>query len=553
MDIKKRKENFILKSNIKHNNKYDYSKVEYIDSLTKVCIICPEHGEFWQTPQAHVRGNSCPLCSNKKRGDTFRLDLNDFIENSNKIHNNKYDYSKVEYINSLTKVCIICPEHGEFYMLPSSHLQGQGCPKCKGKGLKLNEIIDKANKIHNNKYDYSKVVYTKMHNKVIIICPIHGEFEQTLSKHISKKQGCPKCGKIKTIEKKSYTTEKFIELANNVHNFKYDYSKVKYNNIKKEVEIICPKHGSFFQVPNYHLCGHGCPSCGNIISNFENEINDFINSLNIKTIKKERKILNGNEIDIFVPNYNLGIECDGLYWHSELYKNMNYHLEKTLKCNEKNIRLLHIFEDEWINKQNIIKSIISNILHKNENKIYARKCVIKNVDNQIKQSFLNDNHLQGDVISSINIGLYHNDELISIMCFGKKRLNLGHKNVIENEYELLRFCNKLNTSVIGGASKLFKYFIKTYNPNEIISYCDRRYGKGLLYEILGFKFKHFSKPNYYYIIGNNRKNRFKFRKNELVKQGFDKNKSEHEIMKEQKIYRIYDCGNYVFLWTKKET
>lgn len=551
MNINYRKEKFLEKSNIRHHFKYDYSKVEYTDSTTKVCIICPEHGEFWQTPQAHVRGNGCPLCSNWKRGSLKRSDIDVFIEKANKIHNNLYDYSNVKYINANTKVCIICEKHGEFYMTPSNHLMGQGCPKCKGRGLTLDEIIKKAKEIHGDKYDYSKIIFTKMHDKVTIICPIHGEFEQTLSKHISKNQGCPKCGKEKASNSKCYTTEEFIKKAREIHGNKYDYSKTNYNGIKQEVEIICPKHGSFLQIPNYHLCGHGCPSCGNNISNFENEINDYILSLDINTNKRDRYILNGNEIDIFIPNYNIGIECDGLYWHCELYKDNNYHLNKTIKCNEKGIRLIHIFEDEWYNKKEIVKSIINNILHKNTQKYYARKCLIKQVNNNDKKKFLNENHLQGDVISKINIGLYYENNLVSLMCFGKKRINLGYKNKNDDEYELLRFCSKINTNIIGGASKLFNYFIKNYNPNEIISYCDRRYGYGTLYEKLGFIFKNYSKPNYYYIIGNNRKNRFKYRKNELIKKGFDSNKSERQIMLEQKIYRIYDCGNYIFIWNKK--
>ena len=137
------------------------------------------------------------------------------------------------------------------------------------------------------------------------------------------------------------------------------------------------------------------------------------------------------------------------------------------------------------------------------------------------------------------------------MCFGKPRINLGSRNSEEGEYELLRFCNKLYTTVVGGASKLFKHFIDAYNPSLITSYCDRRWSVGKMYEALGFTLSHKSQPNYYYIQGNNRKNRFKFRKSELIKEGFDPNKSESEIMKERGIHRIYDCGTLVFKWIKQ--
>ena len=136
-----KKDKFIEKAIKKHGNKYDYSKVEYVNSVTKVSIICPIHGEFLQTPQAHVRGNGCPKCANKKRGDTFRSNINEFIQKANEVHNRKYIYDKNSYVNATTKIPILCLEHGTFWMTPMAHLSGQGCPKCKGRGLNTNEIV----------------------------------------------------------------------------------------------------------------------------------------------------------------------------------------------------------------------------------------------------------------------------------------------------------------------------------------------------------------------------------------------------------------------------
>jgi hypothetical protein len=215
--------------------------------------------------------------------------------------------------------------------------------------------------------------------------------------------------------------------------------------------------------------------------------------------------------------------------------------------------LIHVFEDEWSEKKDIIKSMLKNILGKTENSIYARKCTISAVDKETKKKFLNENHIQGNVATPINIGLFYGGELVSLMCFGKPRLNLGRKKCFEGEYELLRFCNRLNTTVVGGASKLFKYFIDNYKPSSVISYCDRRWSVGGMYETLGFSFDHNSEPNYYYIDGNNRKNRFKYRKSELVKEGYDVEKSEREIMHERGIKRIYDCGTKVYIWKKRDS
>ena len=183
----------------------------------------------------------------------------------------------------------------------------------------------------------------------------------------------------------------------------------------------------------------------------------------------------------------------------------------------------------------------------NEVKIYARKSEIRNVSSSDARKFLNESHIQGFSNGKYAYGLYYNDELVSIMTFGERRINMGGKK-IEGFYELVRFCNKLNTNVIGGASKLFKRFINDFNPNEIISYSDKRWSTGQLYDILGFKHDHDSRPNYFYVVGDKRENRFKYRKDRLLKEGFDSDKTEHEIMANRGIYRIYDCGCRAHIW-----
>ena len=219
----------------------------------------------------------------------------------------------------------------------------------------------------------------------------------------------------------------------------------------------------------------------------------------------------------------------------------------TKRCEENGIRLIHVFEDEWLYKKDIVKSMILNMLHKTPSKIYARKCEISEVTNKEVKEFLDNNHIQGKCNSSVNIGLYYNGELVSLMTFGKPRINLGSHSQ-EGSWELVRFCNKLNTSVVGGASRLFKHFITKYQPNNIISYSDNRWATGNMYDKLGFVFDHASAPNYYYVIGLERENRFKYRKDRLIAEGYDPNKTEHEIMLEREIYRIYDCGCKVWKW-----
>jgi hypothetical protein len=249
-------------------------------------------------------------------------------------------------------------------------------------------------------------------------------------------------------------------------------------------------------------------------------------------------------LDIYVDSHKIAFEFDGLYWHSELYKPSNYHLNKTELCEEKGIKLIHVFEDEWMFKKDIVKSRIKNLFGLNENKIYARKCIIKVVNKDNKKTFLDDNHIQGTVGSNINLGLYYNDELVSLMTFGKGRIAMGGDS---NQYELIRFCNKLNTNVVGGASKLLKHFIKTYNPNEIISYADRRWSQGDLYQKLGFDFMGTTKPNYWYTKDyRTREHRFNYRKDVLVSKGYNSDKTEFEIMNELGYERIWDCASFKF-------
>ena len=275
--LRKTTNQFIEDSIQIHGDTYDYSKVEYKISGEKVIIICKEHGEFLQTPNSHLSKKSgCIKCSGNGLSNT-----EDFIKKSKEINGDTYDYSKVEYKNAGEKVIIICKEHGEFEQKANNHLNGQGCYKC-GYNMFIfsnNDFINKAKEIHNDKYDYSKINYIKMNEKVIIICKEHGNFEQTPSNHITHKHGCQICAN----NYLSNTTE-FIEKAITIHRDNYDYSKVNYVNNRTQIIIICKKHGEFEQQPDSHLCGSGCKFCGieSMKTKQKTEIDDFIKNANIK-------------------------------------------------------------------------------------------------------------------------------------------------------------------------------------------------------------------------------------------------------------------------------
>jgi hypothetical protein len=298
-----------------------------------------------------------------------------------------------------------------------------------------------------------------------------------------------------------------------------------------------------------------CPLCYPYTtdSQYEYEIIDFIKSIyNGNIIHGDRKILGRKEIDIFIPQLNIGIEFDGLYYHSEICggKNRKYHLNKTKQCQELGIFLIHIFEDEWRSKKSIVESRLISILGKISQKKYARQCNIKEVSSNECNIFLNNNHLQGADNSSIRLGLYHQNNLISIMTFGNLRKAMG-SNAKHNYWELYRFCSLKNNTVTGGASKLFKYFISKYNPLKVISYSDKRWSKGNLYQKLGFIHIHDSRPNYFYTKDHyKRYYRFGFRKSELSKKlsNFDPVLSEWENMKNNGWDRIWDCGCSKYEW-----
>lgn len=277
----------------------------------------------------------------------------------------------------------------------------------------------------------------------------------------------------------------------------------------------------------------------------EIELYDFIKTMDNDAVSCNKKILNGIEIDIYSPKYNIAFEYNGLYWHSEKQgKNKNYHLDKTKLCGDKDIRLIHIFSDEWETKKEIIKQRIIHLFKNNTDKIYARKCLVRAVEQKEKSTFLKTHHLQGDDKSKLAYGLYYNDELVSLITLGHLRLNMGNKKKDENEWELYRFCGK---NVVGGFSKLLKHFINENNPHKIITYSDRNwtpFPQHCFYGDVGFSFVRETKPNYFYTYKyRTRENRFNYRKNVLVKQGFDPNKTEREIMFELGYDVIWDTGN----------
>lgn len=229
------------------------------------------------------------------------------------VHGDKYDYSKVVFKRVDEKVCIVCPVHGEFWQTPRMHLNGNGCKYCAGKDMNTDEFIRRANIKHNGKYLYNKALFLGSHAKLCIICPVHGEFWQQANNHLSG-NGCPKCARENVHMGRCFDKSVFLERSVEVHGDKYNYSMVNYYNIDTNVCIICPIHGTFFQTPYKHInCKHGCPKCNS--SKLENEIRQLLLKHGIKHEEQKTFEWLKNKrpmfLDFYLPTFNVAIECQG--------------------------------------------------------------------------------------------------------------------------------------------------------------------------------------------------------------------------------------------------
>lgn len=408
----------------------------------------------------------------------------------------------------------------------------------------------------------SKLLTTKEKQKNTNIKK-YGFISPTQNSEIKKKQentmlskyGVKYSGESKYLLSKSLNS-RFNNYKSHINDL---YKDLEIINIKEgELGIKCSTCNNIYQIKttllrlrHFRYNVNPCLIC-NPLSSYkftsQNEICKYLNDNNINYIIGDRKILNGKELDIYIAKYNIAIEFNGIYWHSDLFKEKNYHLNKSQTCEMNNIHLIHIWEDDWIYKKEIILSRLNNLLNINTRKIMGRKCDIKFIDNKICRDFINSNHLQGHINSKYNIGLFYNDALVSVMTFGKYRRSLGSKSKT-NCYELYRFCSLLNKVVIGSFSKMMKFFEKNIEVDEVVTYANRDWcNKNNVYQKNGFEFISYTKPNYWYfdkyLI---RKHRFQFRKDKLLKMGYDNKKNESDIMSDIGYLRVYDCGSIKYI------
>ena len=553
---------FLEKAKKVHGDKYIYPNLTTYYNNDKIKIICPKHGEFEQKAELHLKGRGCPKCGIDKVANSQRLTQDEVIKNCKAVGGENYDYSKIKWIDTDHDIELVCKKHGSYWTRYNDFIKKKAkCPACSRENrrkLEERKFKDEMIKKYGNNIVFPKDFnYVNSYTKVKLIYK-NEEFYRKPSVFLKSQLFSTEEKKerinLRGLEKSKKRWANILDELNLIHKNKYEYKKeeieaIKNGELRKDglMHIKCPKHGEFTQTFFDHRNGSGCKKCGienRPIINFskaEREIVDFIKSFyKGEIIQNDRKILNGREIDIYIPELKIAFEYDGLFWHNNV--NNSYKFEK---CKKQGVRLIRITEPEWLKNNNKIKNFIKAIFGFSDKKIYARNCVIKEIDNKIYKEFCAENHLQGFSPATVKLGLFFENELVQIMSFGKPRFN---KKV---EWELIRECSKLGYFIIGGKEKLLKYFERTYKPKSILSYCEKDKFSGKSYIRNGFKLYKESQPSYTYYYKHDyiSLSRLNFQKHKLknLLESFDENLTEWENMKNNGYMRLFDYGNFVFI------
>lgn len=463
---------------------------------------------------------------------------------------NGYTLLSKEYIRNSQRLDYICPVGHRWSITFGDFKSGKRCLLCSIKELAARRRVN-FSKIEDSFREAKYTLLTKedeyINNRTVnlrFICP---EGHSGVIDWSNWKAGnrCGFCKGKRISESKSLSIEHVKEAFENRG---YTLVSDNYVNAQIKIDYICDKgHRNSMTYANFYN-GRKCPQCFAARSKAEIEIYDFVKSYFPDTENNNRTIIHPLELDIVIPSKKIAIEYCGLYWHSELNgTDKNYHLDKLNKCNEAGYKLITIFEDEYVNHKDIVYSRLSNILGISDSeKVFARKCIIKEISYKESKDFLDKNHLQGAGKDKIRLGLFFNSRLVSVMTFSTPSIAKGGV-FKEGVWELNRFSSDINLIVIGAASKLLKYFVKNYDCKSVFSYADRRWSDGGVYKTLGFKFVRDTQPNYWYLTENIRLHRFGFRKSELKSlDNYSVNKTEKQIMFENGFDIIWDCGNKKF-------
>lgn len=553
----KNTEEFIQAAIEKHKDRYSYSSADYAGASRKVIVTCPIHGDFQQVARAHLKGAGCKKCSNGLKAAATRLSNAAYIDKVQAVHGDRYDLSHISYTTSISKIEVHCKLHGAFFPRAGNFLyRATNCPACKHEEtssrsrLNLSTYLARFLSVHGDRYTYTGITYKDQKAYIQVVCKTHGSFSLLAQDHL-RGIGCSKCSR------PVHNHETFLKAAAIAHGDRYDYSLSKYIRALSKVVITCKEHGPFEQTPSSHVsAGQGCPYCASTgPSKGQREIYEFIKALHPDTIM-EHPLAGKSRVDIFVPALNIGIEYHGLIWHSTRFHVDPLNLiHKHKKAAAEGIRLIHIFQDEWESRNSAVRNMLLAAVNKGE-RTFARECEVRPITEQEALDFSESAHLQGGVRSATHYGLWTKEapsNLVAVMSFSGTTSNRTRARD-SSVWELRRYCS-IGT-VVGGASKLFKYFIKVHSPSEVVSYSDTRVFQGAVYSALGFKQDAVSRPSYYYItpgvVKRYNKSRFQLKYlSKLFGSKFDPALTEADNCAKNNWYQLYDCGKVRWVWAKE--
>lgn len=547
---------FIARARERHGDRYDYSEAQYHNSQSLITIGCPTHGPFQQKAAYHLAGNGCAACAGLQP-----IDATTFLKRARACHGDRYDYSQVNYQGWSQPVTILCRKHGPFDQVAKTHATGSNCPACVGLlPITWDDFMTRARAIHGDRYDYAQVRLTNVSTPVTMLCPEHGPFEQRPTDHLNQKQGCPACAGHRPVD-----YAEFVRRAQEIHGDRYTYSEADYQVYKQKTVVTCAEHGPFPVLPQSHTDHQsGCPRCASLrtSSRAEDALADWVTSLGVTVVRNERQVLDGPEIDIYVPERRLGIEYNGSYWHrDQIIKNRRHHEYKVIAAERAGIRVVTIWDFDWQQRQPLVQSWLRHALGvSNLPQVHARACSLRAVTPADANDFYTQNHLQGGVRRhAIHLGLYQAETLVACMTFmqgGSRRGRFGAE-----EWELIRYATA--AQVRGGASRLFHAFCQQYNPQQVWSFSDRQHFSGNLYPALGFVID--GRVAADYRVADKRGLRVwakaawqrRFIPKRLAELGLPVNfdpasdpRSEHQLQDEIGVVRIFDAGKLRWKWQR---
>jgi hypothetical protein len=553
---------FVLKAKEIHGDDlYDYRQFIYVTCQTKGIIICRIHGPFLKTPLHHLqRKQGCKQCSNLEKSIRSTLTLEQFAAKARKVevHGDFYDYSQFIYVNNKTKGIIICPIHGPFNLSPAHHLSGYGCHPCAMLKSKQNAVEKWGVDHHTKTATYrEKVKRTSQERFGFDHRSKAPDFRDSMKKTNIERYGVEFVSQMPKFQTQVRATnlEKFGALHYNMAHISDDAMLIlndkemfgtllETNSINEAAKLLGVTDGT---VRRY--CRKYSIELSN--SSYEDAIAGFLRNQGVQVNRNNRSLIRPWEIDLVLPEHQLGIEFSGLYWHREQICPEDYHLTKLRRIQSIGYRLITIFEDEWLYKRSIVEDRLLYAIGKSQKGKGARQLTVRPITGSIANQFLCIYHIQGAGIEDCACyGAFDGETLVAVMMFARPWATLDDRT--EDVDELIRFATN-GISYPGIASRLFTTFVRDHKPSRVISYADRRWSEGKLYRQLGFIDVHETIPNYWYLDLDNklREHRFNYRKDKikhLVEDG--DSKTEQQIMIELGRDRIWDCGSLKFQWAK---